>query len=59
MGFEVQVKSENSVTERWDTLMKNYQEKSPEAGPEQWWMPLAPVFDFAAATSGAKREGDD
>lgn len=55
----MQVKSENSVTERWDTLMKNYQEKSPEAGPEQWWMPLAPVFDFAAATSGAKREGDD
>ena len=59
MRFEVQVKSENSVAERWDTLMKNYQEKSPKAGPEQWWMPLAPVFDFAVALSGAKREGDD
>jgi L-rhamnose mutarotase len=51
--------TKNPVAQRWDTLMKNYQEKVPEAGPEQWWMPLAPVFDFAAATSGKKREGGD
>ena len=51
--------TKNPVAQRWDTLMKTYQEKVPEAGPEQWWMPLAPVFDFAAATSGKKREGGD
>jgi L-rhamnose mutarotase len=53
--------TKNPIAERWDTLMKGYQETVPEAGPDQWWMPLAPVFDFAAAIASAehKRNGDD
>jgi len=41
----------NPVAERWDELMKTYQQKVPGAGPDQWWMPLSPVFDFTAQFS--------
>ena len=44
----------NPIAARWDTLMKDYQEKVAEAGPDQWWMPLTPVFDFAAALASSK-----
>ena len=50
------------VADRWDTLMKTYQEKLPEAAADQWWLPLAPVFDFAtavAARSGPEVDGVD
>ena len=46
------------VAERWDSLMKTYQEKVAEAGPDQWWMPLAPVFDFAAEVSALSNGRD-
>ena len=38
----------NPVAERWDELMRTYQQKLPEAEPDQWWMPLTPIFDFTA-----------
>ena len=47
----------NPVAERWDDLMKTYQEKLPEAGPDQWWMPLSPVFDFAAEIKARDQRG--
>ena len=37
----------NPVAERWDELMKTYQQKLPEAAADEWWMALKPVFDFA------------
>ncbi len=48
------------VAERWDDLMKTYQERVAEAGPDQWWMPLSPVFDFTAeiAARQARRTKD-
>ena len=51
----------NPVAGRWDTLMMTYQERLPEAGPDQWWMPLAPVFDFSAAIASGRhrRRGED
>jgi L-rhamnose mutarotase len=52
-GFDPEVSfaeyRKNPVAERWDDLMKTYQQKVPEAGADQWWMPLSPVFDFSAA----------
>jgi L-rhamnose mutarotase len=53
--------TKDPVAERWDTLMKNFQEKAPEAGPGEWWTQLLPVFDFAAAIrdSGKKNDGSD
>ena len=42
---------QDPVAERWDELMKTYQQKLPEAGPDQWWLPLSPVFDFNAAVN--------
>ena len=43
----------NPVAERWDTLMKTYQEPVPEARAGQWWMPMAPVFELSAARRSA------
>ena len=53
--------TENPVAKRWDTLMRNYQQRDPEAAPDQWWRPLAPVFDLVAAigASGKKPDGGD
>ena len=30
----------------WDELMCSMQEKVPEAGPDQWWADMEPVFDL-------------
>jgi L-rhamnose mutarotase len=48
----------NPVADRWDTLMKTYQEQVPEAGPDQWWLPMTPVFDLAAEIEALKGGGE-
>lgn len=30
----------------WDELMRTMQEKVAEAGPEEWWARMEPVFDL-------------
>jgi L-rhamnose mutarotase len=29
---------------QWDELMRSYQEKIPEAGEDEWWAPMEPVY---------------
>ena len=31
--------------EEWNDLMMNYQQKVPNAGPDDWWLPLSLAFD--------------
>jgi L-rhamnose mutarotase len=31
---------------RWDQLMCSMQERVPEAGPDEWWADMEPVFDL-------------
>ena len=30
----------------WDTLMREFQEPVPGAGPNEWWAPMEEVFDL-------------
>lgn len=30
----------------WDVLMRTFQEKVPEAGPDEWWAAMEQVFDM-------------
>lgn len=50
-GFEPETSfaayRKHPVAGEWDELMKTYQQKLPEAGPDEWWMRLEPVFDFS------------
>ncbi len=32
----------------WDELMRRFQQKVKEAGPNDWWMPLREVFDLGS-----------
>lgn len=32
--------------QEWDTLMRTMQEKVSEAGPDEWWADMEPVFDL-------------
>ena len=31
---------------KWDELMRNYQQKVPGAGEEEWWSPMTEVFSL-------------
>ena len=31
--------------EEWNDLMMTYQQKVPEAGPDDWWAPMSLAFD--------------
>lgn len=31
--------------EEWNDLMMTYQQKVPEAGPDDWWTPMSLAFD--------------
>jgi L-rhamnose mutarotase len=31
---------------RWDELMQTFQEKIPEAGVDEWWALMEPVYDL-------------
>ena len=30
----------------WDELMQTFQEKIPEAGPDEWWALMEPVYEL-------------
>ena len=32
---------------QWDELMQNFQEKIPEAGVDEWWALMEPVYELA------------
>ncbi len=37
---------QNPRADEWNTLMSTYQEKVPEAGPDDWWAPMELVYDL-------------
>lgn len=44
----------------WDVLMRGYQRKVPSAGPEDWWTPMALVFDMDwSPVSGGAAGGNE
>jgi L-rhamnose mutarotase len=38
----------------WDELMASFQDRAPEAGPDEWWAALEPLFAWhtSAASEG-------
>lgn len=40
--------NEDPISQEWNTLMATLQERAPEAGPDEWWAPMEPVFDLNA-----------
>jgi L-rhamnose mutarotase len=36
----------NARTQEWDQLMRRFQQRVPEAGPDDWWTPMEEVFDL-------------
>ncbi|NKB70727.1 MAG: L-rhamnose mutarotase [Candidatus Latescibacteria bacterium] len=37
---------QNPKAQEWDDLMRTYQQKLPEAGPDEWWAFMEQVFDL-------------
>ncbi len=37
---------QNRRADEWNTLMSSFQQKSPEAGPDDWWAPMELVYDL-------------
>ncbi len=37
----------NPRGKEWDALMCTFQEKVPEAGPDEWWALMEQVYDLA------------
>src|ERR1700720_1956927 len=38
--------NEDATSARWNALMADLQARLPEAGPDEWWAMMAPVFDM-------------
>ena len=38
--------NEDPVSRAWNDLMATLQERAPEASPDEWWAPMALVFDL-------------
>lgn len=38
--------SDHSRCRQWDDLMQTFQEKIPEAGENEWWALMEPVYDL-------------
>jgi L-rhamnose mutarotase len=38
--------NEDPTSARWNALMAEFQERAPEAGPDEWWAVMEPVFDL-------------
>lgn len=36
--------------QEWDDLMRSMQEKVPEAGRDEWWADMEPIFDLQGAS---------
>jgi len=39
----------NAKAAAWDTLMRTFQQRVPEARPGDWWAPMDLIFDLEAA----------
>ncbi len=39
----------NHKAQAWDTLMRGFQKRVPEARPGDWWAPMELVFDLESA----------
>ena len=37
---------QNPRADEWNTLMSSFQQKTPEAGPDDWWAPMELVYDL-------------
>ena len=37
---------QNPRADEWNTLMSSSQQKTPEAGPDDWWAPMELVYDL-------------
>ena len=38
--------NEDSTSARWNALMAELQDRIPEAGSDEWWALMEPVFDM-------------
>jgi L-rhamnose mutarotase len=38
--------NEDETSARWNALMADLQARIPEAGPDEWWALMEPVFDM-------------
>ena len=47
LGRDFQRYTSTSIrAKEWDELMRNYQQKVPSAGEEEWWSPMTEVFSL-------------
>jgi L-rhamnose mutarotase len=37
----------NAKVQEWETIMRRFQEKLPQSGPEQWWVVMERIFSLA------------
>lgn len=37
---------DNPVTQKWDKMMAQYQEKVPEAGENEWWALMEKIYEL-------------
>ena len=37
---------QNPRADAWNTRMSSFQQKAPEAGPDDWWAPMELVYDL-------------
>jgi L-rhamnose mutarotase len=37
----------NAKVQEWETIMRRFQEKLPQSGPEQWWVVMDRVFNLS------------
>ena len=37
---------QNPRADEWNTLRSSFQQKTPEAGPDDWWAPMELVYDL-------------
>ena len=46
--FLIKIEREASMArcKQWDELMQTFQEKIPEAGEDEWWALMEPVYEL-------------
>jgi L-rhamnose mutarotase len=40
--------NEDPTSREWNELMATFQERAPEAAPDEWWAPMEQVFDLSS-----------
>ena len=38
--------TEDPKAQEWDELMRTFQQRAPEASPDEWWALMEPVFEL-------------